>query len=359
MYLADVDIRAHLDDINFECRLPEHPFSPDVQIGPASVDIRIDTVFWEAKRKNPRRWRSSRSGRRWRAEDVVDLRRHDVYEAQPTLHWRQRRLAPGETLVVNPGESIMARTYEEFSMPKGMAGKLAARVSYSRLGLLVHCGNDFMNPGWRGHHPLQLVNLSGLPIRIAPLFPVAQLSFVRLTQLSEQVYGEGERYMHDDGGPSKWWRDSLVRDVVSAYGQDNLPRSVSDRINGVIANGAFSDEQLVRMLAFRESVTVSRFTSGSDFISEFAERELARKRRRQKWRVIKLGAPPLLFGATLGSLFERPYDWLHLGLAVATLVSFAIGLHELLTHRDEDLFLPQQWLEYEEQERVQSRGNPT
>ncbi|MFC3495940.1 dCTP deaminase [Glycomyces rhizosphaerae] len=355
MYLADVDIRAHLNEINFSCRLPQHPFNPDLQIGPASVDIRIDTVFWVPKRKPPRRWSRTSSEKRWRSADIVDLRRQDVYETQPTLHWRQRRLAPGDTIVINPGESIMARTYEEFSMPEGMAGKLSARVSYSRLGLLVHCGNDFMNPGWRGHHPLQLVNLSGLPIRIAPLFPVAQLCFVTLTQPSSRIYGEGERYMHDDGGPSKWWRDALVQEVVDAYGQDNLPRSVSDYINQAIADGLFSDEQLIRLLEFRESVAVSRFTSGSDFLGEFAEKERNARKRRQVWRGIKLGSLPILLGASLGLLSVQPYGWLHFGFILATVLSLLFASHEIFAQQSEDFFLPQDWRAYKNQEQAKAQ----
>lgn len=215
----------------------------------------------------------------------------------------------------------------------------------------AHCGNDFMNPGWRGHQPLQLVNMSGLPIRIAPLFPVAQLSFVRLTQLSDGVYKEGERYMNDDGGPSKWWRDALVRNVVNAYGQDNLPRSVSDRINGVIAAGAFSDEQLVRLLDFRESAVVARFTDGTQFISEFAEKELSSKRRSQVQRALKLGSSPILIGAFLGSLFVFPLTLLHLAIAIAMVASIVVGLGTLLSRHDDDYFIPLKWRQFQSQER--------
>lgn len=317
-YLADKDIRERLDDISFECRLADYPFQPDRQIGPASVDIRIDTKFWKVKRA-PRKWWLPRPLKRFGANDIIDLRHHDIHEAQPALHWQQLDLAVGETLILQPGESIMARTYEVFSMPAGLAGKFAARVSYSRLGLLIHCGNDFINPGWRGQHPLQLVNLSGLPIRIAPLFPVAQLTFVQLTQDSDQVYGPGERYWHDDGGPSKWWRDEIVRELVDRHGQDNLPRAVSDQLNQAIRDELFTDEQLLRLVSFRDSLAPSRFTTGADLLTAFARREQSLHRRRRFLRTTIVAVSGLLWTTAAASLFAQPYGWLHV-------VSFALAL---------------------------------
>ncbi len=312
MYLADIDIRQRLGDIDFEGRLADFPFDPEKQIGAASVDIRVDTKFWVTKTPSRTWWRSSRSPKKYRERDIVDLRHHDIHEAQPFLHWQQRDLAVGETIVLQPGESVMGRTYETFSMPEGLAGKFAARVSYSRLGLLIHCGNDFINPGWRGQHPLQLVNLSGLPIRIAPLFPVAQLSFVQLSQPSRKIYGPGDRYWHDDGGPSKWWRDELVRELVARHGQDNLPRAVSDQLNEAIRAESFTDDQLSRLIDFRDSLNPSRFTTAEDLLDAFARVEKRTARRRAFIRGLVLAAAALLWGTVAASAFVLPYGWLHL-----------------------------------------------
>lgn len=317
MYLCDRDICEIIDDINFNCRFEEHPFDSDLQIGPASVDLRIDTVFWRIK--PAKKWWS-----RWivASRDVIDLRSHDIYEALPRLHWVKVELNPGETFVLKPGESIMARTYEEFTMPSGHAGKMAARVSYARLGLQVHCGADFINPGWRGRHPLQLVNLSGLPIRIAPLFPVAQLSFVRLSSRSQREYSEADRYMYDDGGPSKWWQDAIVKKLVSRYGQDSMPHPVSLKVNSVIADGEFSDEQLERLLKFREKRRASSFESGDDFIRAFAESE---KKKYQNWSVLTKGILALegiFFAASLGELLIYSLSWRSYSLFAATLLFF-------------------------------------
>lgn len=324
-YLADKDIRARLVDINFECRLGDYPFQPDRQIGPASVDIRIDTKFWKVKRAPGKWWRLGPFNR-FGADNIIDLRHHDIHEAQPALHWQQVDLAVGETLILQPGESVMARTYEIFSMPVGLAGKFAARVSYSRLGLLIHCGNDFINPGWRGQHPLQLVNLSGLPIRIAPLFPVAQLTFVQLTQDSDQRYGPGERYWHDDGGPSKWWRDELVRELVDRHGQDNLPRAVSNQLNQAIRDELFTDDQLLRLVSFRDSLAPSRFTTGVDLLTEFARREGRSHKLRRFSRTTMAAVSGLLWTTAIASLFAQPYGWLHVVFFVLSVLSspFAI-----------------------------------
>ena len=356
MYLSDVDIRTRLTEINFECRYTEHPFNAQEQIGPASVDLRVDNVFWMPKRSQVGLPRSAR--RRLRASDVVDLRGHDVYEAQPKLHWERKVLNPGETILLKPGEGIMARTYEQFTVPPGLAGKLSARVSYARLGLLIHCGSDFLNPGFRGRQPLQLVNLSGLPIRLAPFFPVAQLSFVQLTSPSEQLYGEGDRYWHDDGGPSKWWQDGVVKRIIGAYGQDNLPRPVSDGVNAVIREGAFTDDQLVRLLDYRGSTQVAGLTSGDDFIDGFAQAESSRARRFSAWTSIGIAATPVLASAFVGSLFT-PWSTLHWALFGLLVGAVAVGIGSFIRRSNAPTFFTRSVWDAYKRDRTKSKSTET
>lgn len=343
MYLSDNDIRMYLDLFRFECRLEKHPFLPESQIGPASVDLRIDTVFWQVNKKT-RRWGGLTLGLQGRRPETIDLRQQDIYEAQPALHWRRKDLAPGDTFVLRPGESIMGRTYEMFSIPPGMAGKLSSRVSYSRMGLLIHCGNDFMNPGWRGHQPLQLVNLSGLPIRIGPLFPVAQVSFVPLTSLSAKIYQNTDSYMNDDGGPSKWWRDTAVKRLIEDHGQDNLPRPVSDVINRYIRFGLFSDFQLQRLITFRDSARVDSYTDGHVFLEKFAflEQQERTRRRFQKYAVTVIF--PLLAVPIGNTIWESPYNIKSLALGFALILLIALWVQQVTTDIDDsDYFLPTDW----------------
>lgn len=86
----------------------------------------------------------------------------------PRHDWEAFNAGPDEVFSLRPGQMLLARTYEAFNMPPDLAGRLAGRSSYARLGIAIHCGADHINPGWKGRMPLQLVNLSPRTIRFSP-----------------------------------------------------------------------------------------------------------------------------------------------------------------------------------------------
>jgi hypothetical protein len=97
----------------------------------------------------------------------------------------------------------------------------------------VHIGANFVNPGWRGHMPLQLVNHGNTSIRLFPYIPICQLLLVKLTQEPERVYGEKElqsKYMDDDGGPSYWWRDKRIGRLQAKQAFTNLSLRVQEQV---------------------------------------------------------------------------------------------------------------------------------
>ena len=51
MYVADGDIRQLLSELNFATENDRRPFDPDEQIQPASIDLRLDCVFWRSGRR--------------------------------------------------------------------------------------------------------------------------------------------------------------------------------------------------------------------------------------------------------------------------------------------------------------------
>src|ERR1017187_3916268 len=56
MYLVDRDIKALSGELNLEGPNPDHPFDPDSQIQPCSIDLRISNIFWRPSRRR-RLWR--------------------------------------------------------------------------------------------------------------------------------------------------------------------------------------------------------------------------------------------------------------------------------------------------------------
>lgn len=120
---------------------------------------------------------------------------------------------------------LLGRTYDSFTIPPTLAGKLEGRSSFARMGLATHCSADFINPGYRGKMPLQLVNFGRTTIRLVPFVPICQLIFIQVSSHPERLYGERElssKYMDDDGGPSYWWRDKRVKELQAALREHDL-----------------------------------------------------------------------------------------------------------------------------------------
>ncbi|SHV16240.1 dCTP deaminase [Mycobacteroides abscessus] len=343
MYLPDKDIRAMLGDIDFGCRFPEHPFNSALQINGASVDLRLDTVFWLPKKEFTRRGRIRFIARN---QGVVDLRSHRLHEAQPRFHWRRLDMELGDTRIIEPGGFLMGRIYEEMTIPNGFAGKFAARVSYARMGLMVHCGADFINPGWRGHHPVQLVNVSSLPIRITPMLPIAQITFVKLTQPSDKVYDASDRYMSDDGGPSYWWRDQLVVSLADSYGEDSLPASVSRRLNDIIASELFSGEQLYRFKRIYDAIPAGRVESTESLLEIFIKTEKRKEIRAKIIRSSIVGLPAILVGGAIGAAFTQPVTTAHWLYFMATVLVCLITVLYLALSEKKAYFDRSKWDEY-------------
>ena len=149
MYLSDNELNELLVDIQFETDDPNYPFVADEQIQPSSVDLRLGKVFWKPRAYSF--WTP------WKNREI-DLRRARLLELSPRKYWRRSSISSAESMIIRPREMILGRTFERFSIPNGYAGKLEGRSSFARMGLAIHCSADFINPGWRGHMPLQMVN---------------------------------------------------------------------------------------------------------------------------------------------------------------------------------------------------------
>lgn len=217
MYLIDKEIKAKLDEIQFECSNEKHCFDASGQIQPCSVDLRLDCVFWKPKRKTK----------------SIDLRKSKLLELSSRSIWHEIILQEGEYIEIKPGEFILGRTYEKYTIPNDCAGKLEGRSSISRLGLAMQIGSDFINPNWRGHMPLQLVNYSKTTIKIYPYIPICQLIFIKLSEVPERLYGVEElqsKYMEDDGGPSYWWRDKRIKSLQETFQKKDIALNVQENI---------------------------------------------------------------------------------------------------------------------------------
>lgn len=305
MYLSDSQIREKLGEISFETD-SRHPFDPDSQIQPCSVDLRLSPVFWRPNR----------------TVLPVDLARSRLLEVQPRRNWTRVLLKEGESIILKPGQMVLCRVYEQFTVPADCAGHIEGRSSFARMGLSVQSSASFINPGWRGHMPLALVNHSPMRISIPAYLPICQLLLVPLSSRPERIYGAPSlrnKYMDDDGGPSYWWRDKIVESLLHSFGQPDMQRSMQEKLLERV--GVPSDEILARMERLISTRPAGHYGNADEFVEEFAQLEDKKKMRDLIVRAAAKGAPAVLLSATLGSFFVHPIGILHIVIWAITAAS--------------------------------------
>ena len=306
MYLLDREIKKKLAEMAIECVNPNHNFEPQEQIQPCSIDLRLSNIFWEPI--------GNRS---------INLLRTKLLELEPRYFWRKRKLAEGESFTLKSGDIAFGRVYEKFTVPNNCAGKIEGRSSYARMGLGVHLSTGFINPGYRGHMPLQLVNHGPRSIVLSPYLPICQLMLIQLSGVPDRLYGHHElqsKYMDDDGGPSHWWRDKRIKKLRESFGAVN----VAERIQEDILNrvGAKEPEIILRLEKFVDTLASGEIGNAESVLTAFcAVEEKLRVRERRRLRISALLFP--LFAAPLVMLLLNGHFGLReLSLAILCIVAF-------------------------------------
>ena len=185
MLLSDRDLRKELD----AGRLKVDPYGPQM-LQPSSIDVRLDRFF--------------------RVFDNTKYTHIDPSLQQDELTSLVEK-TEGEAFVLHPGEFVLGSTFELFTLPDDLAGRLEGKSSLGRLGLLTHSTAGFIDPGFDGHITLELTNVANLPITLWPGMKIGQLCLFRLTSAAEHPYGSseaGSKYQGQRGPtPSRAYRN--------------------------------------------------------------------------------------------------------------------------------------------------------
>jgi hypothetical protein len=190
------------------------------------------------------------------------------------------------------------------------------------MGLSVHATGGFINPGWRGHMPLTLFNSGKATLRIPAYAPICQLMLVKLSGRPERIYGDeslASKYVDDDGGPSYWWRDKVLRGILDRMGQHDLGQEMQERLLARI--GVPSDDILESLERLVHSTPYRAFANSDELLEVFVAREDRQRMYDSILRNAAKGAFPVMLTASLGSLFARPIGLLHYILWGLTLLS--------------------------------------
>lgn len=286
MFLTDAEIKARLDEFAFASEDPQQPFNVDGQVGPCSIDLRLSSQFW---RLRPR-WRR---GRR-----PIRIGRVSLEEVKPRRQWQRVQLRDTQVVRLRPREMVIARTAEEFRIPPDCAALIQGRSSYARLGLSVHPSAGFINPGWSGQFPLPLMNESDATLEIPRLVAICQLMVIPLATEPEEDYAaRASKYQQDDGGPSYWWRDKVLTELVG-----NLPGNIGDNLVRDLGEALSKfPEDLVH--ALDEYLDLDRGHAWSD--AEALLDDFATVERNKKWR--SWSAEALLAGVGTSLAASSPF----------------------------------------------------
>lgn len=177
-----------------------HPLDdPEVQIQPASVDLRLDNHFMVMRHSS--------------------MPFIDPLDDVPAHFMDERRIYPqdGECFIIHPGEFVLASTVERVKLPDNLVGRVDGRSSLGRLGLQMHSTAGFIDPGFDGNITLELSNVGRLPVKLYPGMRVCQISFETMARPAVRPYGHPLRRSKYQGqsGPqaSRVYRDPEMEPV--------------------------------------------------------------------------------------------------------------------------------------------------
>lgn len=155
MILSDKTLRRMLK----EGELYVSPLE-DVQIQPASIDIRIGDTFAKVK-----------------DDETYITFKH------PTEYTTVKR----NYFLLAPRQFILATTMEYFKLPDNLTAFVEGRSSVGRMGLFIQ-NAGWVDPGFEGEITLELFNASDKPILLEAGRRVGQLVFAQLDDHAEKPY---------------------------------------------------------------------------------------------------------------------------------------------------------------------------
>ncbi|WP_257298709.1 dCTP deaminase [Haloarchaeobius sp. FL176] len=180
MILSDADILRRLE----EGDLVVEPLDDiDLQVQPASVDLRLGREFLEFQRTN-----------------IPCI--HPNSESEVDEYVNETVVDPEGEFILHPGDFVLGTTKERVEIPADLIAHVEGRSSLGRLAVVVHATAGLCDPGYRGQITLELSNLGSAPVALTPGMRISQLTFTELKTPAERPYGSerGSKYQ-DQTGP--------------------------------------------------------------------------------------------------------------------------------------------------------------
>ncbi len=180
MILSDREIHRRLEEGDLVVEPLE---DPDLQVQPASVDLRLGREFLEFQHTN-----------------IPCI--HPDSDEEVEEYVEETTVAEGGQFVLHPGDFVLGTTVERVGIPNDLIAHVEGRSSLGRLAVIVHATAGVADPGYRGQITLELSNLGAAPVALSPGMRISQVTFTELTSPAERPYGaeRGSKYQ-DQSGP--------------------------------------------------------------------------------------------------------------------------------------------------------------
>lgn len=141
------------------------------------------------------------------------------YDVTVGNHWicptRDPEEIETDSIVLFPGEVILATTQEYLKMPRDVVCDLKLKSSLGRLWL-NHSLSGWIDPGFEGQVTLELQNLGPYPRELVKGMRVAQLVFLGMSAPPQLAYGEGGRgHYQGQTGATKAWSENFFPRVAA------------------------------------------------------------------------------------------------------------------------------------------------
>lgn len=179
MILSDVDL---LDRLEAGDLVVEPLDDVDMQVQPASIDLRLGSEFLEFQRTN--------------IPCIHPNRKEEVSE-----YVTETYVEEGTEFILHPGDFVLGTTKERVEVPPDLLATVEGRSSLGRLAIVIHATAGIVDPGYKGQITLELSNLGTAPVALTPGMRVSQLIFTELKNPAERPYGtkRGSKYQNQKG----------------------------------------------------------------------------------------------------------------------------------------------------------------
>ena len=176
MILSDKDINSAIK----KGRLFFSPKLDEEQIGPASIDLKLDGTF--------------------KVFNTSSLSLIDVKQSIPQEYLDEAVRSTDEPFIIHPNDFVLASTKEKIRVGDDLVVRVEGKSSLARIGILVHTAG-FIDPGFEGMITLEISNQSNIAVALYPGMYICQVAIHQMTSKAKEPYNKRKKslYMNQKG----------------------------------------------------------------------------------------------------------------------------------------------------------------